>query len=50
MPELFEDNDDFILNNKIIPTNNYQIRNKLNRKKQNKKTILNEKFGNYQEN
>jgi hypothetical protein len=45
MPELFEDNDDFILNNKIIPTNNYQMKCKLNRKKQNKNTILNEKFG-----
>jgi hypothetical protein len=47
MPELIEDNDDFILNNKIIPTNScYQLKNKLNRKKQNKKTILSEKFGN----
>jgi hypothetical protein len=45
MPELHEDNDDFILNNKIIPSNNYQIKTRLQRKKQNKSTILNEKFG-----
>ena len=46
LPELHEDNDEFILNNKIIPSNtNYQIKNKLNKKKQTKNTILNEKFG-----
>lgn len=45
LPELHEDNDDFILNNKIIPSNNYQVKKKLQRKTQNKTTILNEKFG-----
>ena len=45
LPELHEDNDDFILNNKIIPSNNYNIRSRLQRKKQNKSSILNEKFG-----
>ena len=45
LPELHEDNDDFILNNKIIPSNNYQIKTRLQRKKQNKSLILNEKFG-----
>jgi len=44
LPELHEDNDDFILNNKIIPSN-YQIKTKLQKKKQNKNHILNEKFG-----
>lgn len=45
LPELHEDNDDFILNNKIIPTNNYQLKTRLQRKKQNKNSILSEKFG-----
>jgi hypothetical protein len=45
LPELHEDNDDFILNNKIIPSNNYHVKTKLQRKKQNKTSILNEKFG-----
>lgn len=45
LPELHEDNDDFILNNKIIPSNNYQVKTRLQRKKQNKNSILNEKFG-----
>ena len=45
LPELHEDNDDFILNNKIIPSNNYQIKKKIQRKPQNKTNILNEKFG-----
>jgi hypothetical protein len=45
LPELHEDNDDFILNNKIIPSNNYQVKTRLQRKKQNKSSILNEKFG-----
>ena len=44
LPELHEDNDDFIINNKIIPSNTYQIKRKLIQK-QNKNTILNEKFG-----
>ena len=45
MPELHEDNDDFIINNKIIPSNNYQIRKKLQKKVQTKNNIINEKFG-----
>ena len=45
LPELHEDNDDFILNNKIIPSNNYQIKKKIEKKPQTKTTILNEKFG-----
>jgi hypothetical protein len=45
LPELHEDNDDFILNNKIIPSNNYNIKTRLQRKKQNKNLILTEKFG-----
>jgi hypothetical protein len=44
MPELHEDNDDFIINNKIIPSNTYQIKKKL-QKKITKKNILNERFG-----
>jgi len=43
-PELHEDNDDFIINNKIIPSNTYQIKKKL-QKKQTKTNILSEKFG-----
>jgi len=43
MPELHEDNDDFIINNKIIPTNNIKVR-KLH-KKQTKTNILSERFG-----
>lgn len=38
LPELHEDNDDFIINNKIIPSNNYQIKKKL--KKNNAKFNL----------
>lgn len=45
LPELHEDNDDFILNNKIIPTNNYNLKTRLQRKRQNKNSILSEKFG-----
>jgi hypothetical protein len=44
LPELHEENDDFIINNKIIPSNTYQIKRKIVQK-QNKNTILNEKFG-----
>jgi hypothetical protein len=43
MPELHEDNDDFIINNKIIPTNSIKL-NKTN-KKQTKTKILSEQFG-----
>jgi hypothetical protein len=46
LPELHEDNDEFILNNKIIPSNNnYQLKTRLQRKKPSKNTIFNEKFG-----
>lgn len=45
LPELHEDNDDFIINNKIIPSNTYQIKKKLHKKQLTKKNILNEKFG-----
>lgn len=45
LPELHEDNDDFILNNKIIPSNNYNVKTRLQRKKLNKSSILTEKFG-----
>jgi hypothetical protein len=44
LPELHEDNDDFIINNKIIPSNTYQIKKKL-QKKQTKTNNLSEKFG-----
>ena len=44
LPELHEDNDDFIINNKIIPSNTFQIKKKL-QKKQTKNTIISEKFG-----
>jgi hypothetical protein len=44
LPELHEDNDDFIINNKIIPSNTYQIKRKIIQK-QNKSNILTEKFG-----
>jgi len=44
-PELHEDNDDFIINNKIIPCNaSYHIKKKLT-KKQSKNNILSERFG-----
>lgn len=43
LPELHEDNDDFIISNKSIPSNNYQI--KKNNKKEVKKEILNKTFG-----
>ena len=44
LPELHEDNDDFIINNKIIPSNTYQIKKNL-QKKQNKTNILSKRFG-----
>jgi hypothetical protein len=43
LPELHEDNDDFIINNKSIPSNVYQV--KKSYKKPTKNTILNETFG-----
>ncbi len=45
LPELHEDNDDFILNNKVIPSNGYQIKKNTHKKPQTKSTILSEKFG-----
>uniref|UniRef100_A0A6C0DHQ3 MYM-type domain-containing protein n=1 Tax=viral metagenome TaxID=1070528 RepID=A0A6C0DHQ3_9ZZZZ len=45
LPEFHEDNDDFIINNKIIPSNTYQIKKKVQNKYQSKSNILNEKFG-----
>jgi len=44
LPELHEDNDDFIINNKIIPSNNYQIKKKIF-KKNNKLNSVNNQFG-----
>jgi len=45
LPEFHEDNDDFIINSKIIPSNsNYKIKKKI-QKTQNKSDILNENFG-----
>ena len=51
LPEFHEDNDDFIINNKIIPSNNYQIKKKnmqsssTTKKLAHKGAIVNEKFG-----
>jgi hypothetical protein len=43
LPELHEDNDDFIINNKIIPSNTYQVKKKIQKKTKN--NILSEHFG-----
>ena len=47
LPEFHEDNDDFIIHHKIIPSNNYQIKKNKDNKKysQSKSNIVNEKFG-----
>lgn len=47
LPELHEDNEDFILNNKIIPPSSYNVKKKLTKKNSstNKSSIINEKFG-----
>jgi hypothetical protein len=48
MPELHQDNEDFIINNKIIPTNNYNVKKKLQKKPtpaQSKNSVISEKFG-----
>jgi hypothetical protein len=45
LPELHEDNDDFIINNKVIPSNVVPIKGKLRKKIQSKSNILTEKFG-----
>jgi len=42
LPELHEDNDDFIINNKVIPSNTYKIKRKCQK---NKSDILQDKFG-----
>ena len=44
LPELHEDNDDFIINNKIIPSNTYTIKRK-SQKYNNKNKIVSENFG-----
>jgi hypothetical protein len=44
LPELHEDNDDFILNNKIIPSNNFQVNKKI-QKNNPTKNIISEQFG-----
>jgi len=45
LPEFHEDNDEFIINSKIIPSNNYQLKKKLQKKIPTKNNIVNEKFG-----
>ena len=45
LPELHEDNDDFIINNKIIPSSNQPLKSKLRKKICGKNSIVNEKFG-----
>lgn len=42
IPELHEDNDDFIINNKVIPSNTYKIKRT---SQKNKSDILQDKFG-----
>jgi hypothetical protein len=44
LPELHEDNDDFIINNKIIPSNTYQVKKKP-QKKASSVSIFSDKFG-----
>jgi hypothetical protein len=44
LPELHEDNDEFILNNKIIPSNSQQTKKKIQKTNQNK-SIMSEHFG-----
>ena len=43
LPELHEDNDEFLLNNKTIPSNTYKLKRKA--VKYNKKNIINNTFG-----
>ena len=45
LPELHEDNDDFIINNKIIPSNTYQVKKNVQKKTSSKSDIIHEKFG-----
>lgn len=43
LPEIHEDNTDYIISNKIIPSNTYQVKKRF--QKNNKSNILNENFG-----
>jgi hypothetical protein len=43
LPELYEDNNDFLVGNKIIQNNNIQLKNRVN--KNAKTNIINEAFG-----
>jgi hypothetical protein len=47
LPEFHEDNDEFIISNKIIQSNNFQVKKRIqkNEKPQIKGSIVNEKFG-----
>ena len=40
LPEIHEDNDDYIINNKIIPSNSFQFKNAMS-----KDDIINKNFG-----
>ena len=44
LPELHEDNDDFIINNKIIPSNTYNVKKKLQRQVPNKPSSVSEQL------
>jgi hypothetical protein len=46
LPELHDDNDEFILNHKLIPSNNnYQVKKTLQKKTISKNNIFQENFG-----
>jgi len=46
LPEFHEDNDEFIIHNKIIPSSTYQVKKKIQKPMtQSKNNIVNEKFG-----
>lgn len=45
LPEIHVDNDDFIINNKIIPSNTFNVKKKSTAKQTNKSSIVSEKFG-----
>jgi hypothetical protein len=48
LPEFHEDNDDFIINNKIIQSNSlYQVKKNIQKKQQTKNNIVNEQFGKF---
>lgn len=40
LPELHDDNDEFIINNKIIPSNTYQVKRKMGKKHNNANSIF----------